>query len=160
MIARTAQSRSGEVGPTGDDCGRPLRVYIVDDDPTDHLMIELAAAQVDAHFELHYACDGLELLEALDSSDASGRPDLVVLDLRMPGVDGHEALAAIRDRHADVAVCVLSASARPADEARALELGADWYERKPPTFDELVGFVAGLPERQARRCLPSRRSTP
>lgn len=155
MSAQTALSRGGQVEVTRDDRDRPLRVFVVDDDVTDHLMVELAAAQADAHLELDYAVDGSELLAALDTRNAATLPHLVLLDLRMPGVGGHEVLAALRDRNTDVAVCVLSASSRPGDEHLAFELGADWYEPKPTSFQQLVRFVAGLPERHARRRSPS-----
>ena len=116
-------------------------VLVADDDP----LIRLLARTV-------LEADGLTAAEAEDGVDAlkqiEERPDidLLVLDLDMPRLDGQGVLGRLkRDvRTAGLPVIVLTASANPADEARALERGAADYIRKPidpPRFQARVRAV-------------------
>ena len=77
-----------------------------------------------------------------------GRPDLVVLDLMLPGVDGLEILQELRDREVDVPVLILSARDRLQDKVRGLEIGADDYMTKPFQLPELVARVEALLRRR------------
>ncbi len=113
-----------DAAPPGD---RP-RILVADDDP----LIRLLARTV-------LEADGLEVTEASDGADAvtqvSRATDLslVILDLDMPRLDGHAVLARLKRevRTAGIPVVVLTASTNPADEAKALDSGADDYIRKP-----------------------------
>lgn len=77
-----------------------------------------------------------------------GRPDLVVLDLMIPGVDGLEILSELRGRQVDVPVLILSARDRLEDKVRGLEIGADDYMTKPFQLPELVARVEALLRRR------------
>ena len=77
-----------------------------------------------------------------------GRPDLVVLDLMIPGVDGLEILSELRGRQVDVPVLILSARDRLEDKVRGLEIGADDYMTKPLQLPELVARVEALLRRR------------
>ena len=72
-------------------------------------------------------------------------PDLIVLDVQMPQMDGWETLRAVRadDRTTDVAVIMCTVKASPHDLARAAELGADGYVIKPFSLTELMQAVHG-----------------
>lgn len=77
-----------------------------------------------------------------------GRPDLVVLDLMLPGVDGLGILQELRSRDVDVPVLILSARDRLQDKVRGLEIGADDYMTKPFQLPELVARVEALLRRR------------
>ena len=77
-----------------------------------------------------------------------GQPDLVVLDLMLPGVDGLEILEELRSREVDVPVLILSARDRLQDKVRGLEIGADDYMTKPFQLPELVARVEALLRRR------------
>ncbi len=103
---------------------------------------------------------GYEFLEALDAREglrlaASRAPDLVLLDLGLPDLDGIEALARLRAFSA-VPVIVLSARDREADKIAALDAGADDYVEKPFSVGELLARIrAALRRRRAEEGLPS-----
>ena len=90
------------------------------------------------------AADGDEgLRSAFDE-----RPDLVVLDLMLPGVDGLEILSELRGREVAVPVLILSARDRLQDKVRGLEIGADDYLTKPFQLPELMARVEVMLRRQ------------
>ncbi|MFF9070212.1 response regulator transcription factor [Streptomyces sp. NPDC014891] len=111
--------------------GPPARVLVVDDDPT---VAEVVAGYLRrAGHDVHHAADGPTALEAARRLD----PDLVVLDLMLPGIDGLEVCRRLR---ADRAVPVIMLTARGDEDDRiaGLELGADDYVTKPFSPRELV----------------------
>lgn len=87
-------------------------------------------------YDVRVASDGTEALKLL----AETVPDLVVLDINMPGPDGFQVLQAIR-REMDVPVIMLSARGREGDKVRALNLGADDYLTKPFGMEEFLARV-------------------
>jgi DNA-binding NarL/FixJ family response regulator len=118
---------------------RPLRVLIVDDDP---LFRELLAFVVRAEPGAELvgeACDGVEGVELAGEL----RPDVVVMDLRMPRMDGFEATRLIAATVDGAKVLVVSSSSDPEDMARARAAGAAGYVPKDRA-------VAGLPEELER----------
>ena len=81
---------------------------------------------------------GFTVIVAVSGEDAvvratSARPDLVLMDLQLPGIDGHEALSRLRrdDRTSDIPVVALTAFAMREDRERALAAGFDGYLHKP-----------------------------
>ncbi len=78
-------------------------------------------------------------------------PDLVILDLMLPGMDGYEVLRAIRDDKNDVPVMILSARGEEADKVRGFRLDADQYVTKPFGVLELLERVGSLLRRSAVR---------
>ncbi|MBN1458838.1 MAG: response regulator transcription factor, partial [Armatimonadetes bacterium] len=90
-------------------------------------------------FEVTVAREGKEALEAF----ASLSPDLVVLDLMLPGMSGWDLLGAFR-RHAQVPVIMLTARAEEPDRVAGLEMGADDYVTKPFSMRELVARVRAV----------------
>lgn len=76
-------------------------------------------------------------------------PDLVVLDLMLPGLDGFDVLATLRERARETLVLVLSARAEVADKVEALGLGADGYMTKPFSLKELVARIRAALRRPA-----------
>jgi two-component system, OmpR family, alkaline phosphatase synthesis response regulator PhoP len=79
------------------------------------------------------------------------RPDLVILDLMLPGMDGYEVLRAIRGDRNEVPVMILSARGEEADKVRGFRLDADQYVTKPFGVLELLERVGALLRRSAAR---------
>ena len=90
------------------------------------------------------ASDGGEGLRAAFDE----RPDLVVLDLMLPGADGLEILSELRGREVGVPVLILSARDRLSDKVRGLEVGADDYLTKPFQLPELMARVEAMLRRR------------
>ena len=88
--------------------------------------------------ELIVARDGEEALRLL--ADERLRPDFVLLDIKLPKIDGFEVLAQIRasERHAALPVVVMSASSREEDVLRSYQLGGNSYVQKPVVFQEFM----------------------
>jgi CheY-like chemotaxis protein len=114
------------------------RVLIVDDDVRN--VFALASALELNGLEVCYADNGGSALEALD-----GPPpvDAVLMDVMMPGMDGNEAMAAIRARpeHADLPIIAVTAKAMNGDRERSLEAGASDYVTKPVDTEHLLGLL-------------------
>jgi two-component system response regulator ResD len=111
-------------------------VLVVDDEPT---IAEVVARYLErAGYETRVAGDGLEALEAA----ARQRPDLVVLDLMLPRLDGLEVMRRLRDQGRErIAVILLTAKGEESDRVVGLRLGADDYVVKPFSPAELVARV-------------------
>jgi DNA-binding NtrC family response regulator len=112
-----------------------LNVLLVDDEKefVESLSERLALRNLRANV----AHDGEQALEALEK----GKPDVMVLDLRMPGIDGIEVLRRVRQDHPDMAVVILTGHGTDKDEKEAMRLGASAYLKKPVDVDHLVGTL-------------------
>jgi DNA-binding response OmpR family regulator len=80
---------------------------------------------------------GEAALEALKTNE----PDVMVLDLRMPGIDGMEVLRNVRKTNPTVRIIILTGHGTDLDEDEARKLGAFYYHKKPIDIDELLGTV-------------------
>ena len=117
-------------------------VLLVDDEPDILLMLRMALED-DGH-EIVLAADGEMALARIEEHS----PDLVVLDLMMPVLDGYGVLDRLQRSGSDLPVVVLSARSDQADIDRALTLGAVEFMAKPFDLDRLLGLVsATLAER-------------
>lgn len=117
-----------------------FRVLVADDDSriVKFLTVRLGASG----YEVLTASNGLEAVEKVQSQE----PDLVVLDVVMPGLDGFDTLKQIRALSA-VPVIILSAKESSTDRIKGLELGADDYLVKPFSPDELVARIEAVRRR-------------
>ena len=122
----------------------PAKVLVVDDEPKIVEMVRLYLER-DGH-RVIVARDGPLALEAFRRD----RPDLVVLDLMLPGVDGLEICRTIR-RESEVPIVMLTARAEEVDKLVGLELGADDYLTKPFSPRELAARVRAVLGRSAPR---------
>ena len=118
-----------------------IRVLVVDDEPQllRALRINLSARR----YEVVVAADGATALELA----ARHVPDLVVLDLGLPDMDGTEVIAGLRG-WTKVPILVLSGRADSADKVEALDAGADDYVTKPFSMDELMARLRALLRRE------------
>lgn len=118
-------------------------VLVVSDNPADVFLVEDAAREDARHIELEVASTGEEALARLASGASSRPPDLVLLDLHLPGVDGFEVLEQVwaSDQTYDVPLIVLTSSRNPEHRQRARKLGAHDYLEKPFDTDEFIRMV-------------------
>ncbi len=118
-------------------------VLIVDDNGADIELIMLAFEESGLQAFIVTAQDGHMALEQL----ANCRPDLILLDINMPRIDGFELLAEIRGNRqlAGMPVIMMSSSSSAIDQARAKKLGANRYWVKPTRFSDWVALVGSLP---------------
>lgn len=115
-------------------------VLLVEDEPNIVLSLEFLMGQ--AGFGVRTVGDGAQAMDEM----RAGAPDLVILDLMLPKMDGLSVCEAIRANAAwnNVAILVLSAKSREADRKRAMELGADDYMTKPFSNKDLVALAQSL----------------
>ena len=127
----------------------PTKILIVDDDNN---IAELIALYLTKEcFETKIVNDGEEALREF----ASFRPDLIILDLMLPGIDGYQVCREIRHT-SDVPIIMLSAKGETFDKVLGLELGADDYMIKPFDSKELVARVRAVLRRfQVKQPSPS-----
>jgi len=140
----------------------PLQVLLVEDNPGDVDLTRESLEHSPLRIELTVAVSGTEALGILHRKGRFGsasRPDLVLLDLNLPGIDGRGVLAEIK-QHAElrrIPVCVLTSSPAETDVVQSYDLGANCYVVKPidfRTFQEILRKVenfwfttARLPQR-------------
>ncbi|GBE25772.1 transcriptional regulatory protein SrrA [bacterium BMS3Bbin02] len=128
---------------------RPQQILVVDDEP---MVREVVTAYLERDgFEVHAEADGTKALEYL----ATASPDLVVLDVMLPHVDGLQILANLR-AVSDVPVILLTARTEEPDRVLGLELGADDYVTKPFSPRELAARVRSVLRRSAPASTPQR----
>ena len=124
------------------------RILLVDDDATirEHLtgVLERSGLDVEA------AADGAQALRSIED----GTPDLVILDVMMPVMDGREALRRIRQGHDWLPVILLTQVGESFERAAALDEGADDYLNKPFDPQELLARIRAVLRRSSRGSVP------
>ena len=139
MLAAESELRRPVISASVD----PVTVLVIDDDP---VILKL--------LKVNFEIEGFKVLSALDGREglaqAKGqRPNVVISDIMMPGLDGLQVLSALKDDPdtEDLPVILLSARAQVADVQRGMELGADDYVTKPfdplELIDRVNAIVAG-----------------
>ena len=113
------------------------KILLIDDDPT--LSNLLGRFLQESNFEMLEASNGPAGLRLAYNE----RPDLVLLDVMMPGMDGWEVCARLREL-SDMPVIMLTAKASEADKLRGFKLGVDDYVTKPYSFVELVARIQAV----------------
>lgn len=130
---------------------RPVHVLLVEDDPGDVRLTQEALKQAKLRVMMSVVGDGekaLQYLRRMGPYADAVRPDLVLLDLNLPKVDGREVLAAMKS-DPDlrlIPVVVLTTSAADADVLKAYGLGGNCYITKPVGFDEFRRIVRAIEE--------------
>ena len=120
---------------------RPIEILLVEDNPDDVAIALRAFARSDVASRLSVARDGQEVLDLLlDGKSLPSRPDLILLDVNLPKVNGLDVLAKIRasDEFAMMPVIILTASGREEDIVRSYRLGANSYIQKPVVFERFT----------------------
>jgi two-component system KDP operon response regulator KdpE len=109
----------------------PLKVLIIDDEPPIRRLLKMGLST--QGYQILEATNGKTALEMLGQE-----PGLVILDLGLPDIQGHELLRLIRARNESVPIVVLSSRGDEAGKVQALDLGADDFVTKPFGMDELL----------------------
>ncbi|MGH7533036.1 MAG: response regulator transcription factor [Gemmatimonadales bacterium] len=118
-----------------------MKILVVEDDRTVGQYVRRGLEEQRYHVEL--VDDGVEGLK----SASSGQHDLVVLDLRLPGMTGLEIVRNLRDRGVTVPILILTAQDSVEFKVQALRAGADDYVTKPFAFEELLARVEAVSRR-------------
>lgn len=124
------------------------RILVVEDDPIIRQTVEYALRR--AGFDVKSATDGQQALHTFERF----HPDLVLLDLMLPGMDGYETAQHIRETDSETAIIMVTALDSAADKVKGLDAGADDYITKPFSMEELLARVrANLRRVRAREVL-------
>ena len=115
-----------------------MKILLADDEPS--LCEALSIILRDAGYEVRVARDGAQAVTMF----ARERPDLAILDVTMPKLDGFSLLSQLRSTGSDLPVLVLTAKEAQADKRRGLRLGADDYMTKPADEEELLLRIGAL----------------
>jgi two-component system KDP operon response regulator KdpE len=112
----------------------PLRVLVVDDEPPIRKLLRMGLST--QGYEILDAPNGKTALELI-----AKKPDLIILDLGLPDIQGLDLLRIMRERNEGVPIVVLSSRGDEAAKVQALDLGADDYVTKPFGMDELLARI-------------------
>lgn len=120
-----------------------MNILLVEDNPADMRLVREACSEAGVAADLHWAADGAAALELLRRGSPSALPDLVLLDLNLPGLGGKELLAEIKGDPAlaTVPVVVLSSSAARRDVLDCYGGHANAYMVKPTDFEAYLALV-------------------
>ncbi len=128
---------------------RALKVLLVDDSEADRVLTRCCLEDSKVLVDLHDVDGGDVAMEYLRGASDGDLPDLILLDLNMPGIDGREVLRLLREdeRLAQIPVVVLTSSAAEKDIVETYQLGANCYVSKPvdlSQFEVIVESVANF----------------
>jgi CheY-like chemotaxis protein len=140
-----------------------LRVLLVEDDPDHAELVKRGLDECHANLELVHLEDGeaaLAYLQGRDAADSPERPHLILLDLRLPRIDGLEVLREIKSSPdlSDIPCVVLTTSRAEGDMVKAYRLHANSYLVKPGSYEGFVALMAEVERywlRQNSRPIPA-----
>jgi len=126
-----------------------FRILVVDDDPASANLLRRAMKNLQRGSELHFVGDGAEALDFLHrrgTHRAAPRPNLILLDMNMPRLNGLEALSAIKSdpELCVIPVIILSASDSPRDVRKSYQAHANSYMQKPTDLDRSVRLMQAI----------------
>ena len=129
--------------------GPPIDVLLVEDSPGDVRLTQEALRDAKRAINLHVACDGVEALAFLKREGAHAhapRPDLILLDLNLPKMDGREVLAHIKAHESlkTIPTIILTMSQAEADIVKSYQLQANCYLSKPVQLDAFEILVKSI----------------
>lgn len=127
----------------------PIEVLIIEDNPGDVRLLEEAFEELHSNVHLNVARDGAEGLEMVNRTlDSGGRwqPDLILLDLNLPKVNGLDVLSRLKadPKTMRIPVIILTSSRADADVRRAYDSHANAYLKKPSTLDGLLAAAQDI----------------
>jgi DNA-binding response OmpR family regulator len=128
-----------------------LHVLLIEDNPADVWLIREAIRTSSISADVTIANDGAQALKMLDDTDPA--PDLVILDLNLPKLDGLDILERHPPDGGPPPVVVFTSSRGTEERRRAMALGASDYIEKPMTWDEYLAAIRGAIEKWTNRGL-------
>lgn len=128
---------------------RPIEILLIEDNPADVRLIEEGLRETSLASVLHSVTDGKDALDFLHRRERHAharRPDLILLDLNLPGISGHDVLTEVKqdEKLKTIPVVVLTSSESERDIARSYEAHANCFISKPVDFTSLIGIVARI----------------
>ena len=127
---------------------KTLHLLIVEDNPGDVRLLEEAFRELRADVNIQVARDGAEALDLIHSPHAAStsHPDLILLDLNLPKINGHDVLIRIKSnpKTCRIPIIILTSSRAESDVRRAYESHANAYLRKPSTLDGLMSAAQDI----------------
>ena len=145
--------------------GRPIEVLLVEDSPGDVRLTQEAFRDANTDIRLHIVSDGVEAMDFLRQAGAyidAQRPDLILLDLNLPRMDGREVLAQIKedDDLMTIPTVILTTSELESDILKSYKLQANAYLTKPVQLAQFEGLVKSINDFWLLRArLPQQRTT-
>lgn len=134
--------------------GSKYSILVADNDADDHFLIKDAINQIDPEYKVSSVNDGLQLMDKLLKRNnfknvEENLPDLIILDLNMPLLDGYGALKQIRTNELlkKIPVYVMSTSRFDYDKTKAIAWGADGFYSKPAKYSDLTDIVKDIIKR-------------
>jgi CheY-like chemotaxis protein len=129
----------------------PIEVLLVEDSPGDVRLTQEAFRDANPSIHLHVVCDGVEAMAFLLRSGAHAaapRPDIILLDLNLPKMDGREVLARIKqdDSLKTIPTVILTTSGAEADIVKSYQLHANCYLLKPVQLEAFESLVKSINE--------------
>jgi chemotaxis family two-component system response regulator Rcp1 len=127
----------------------PIEVLLVEDSPGDARLTQEAFRDANSSIRLHVASDGVEAMAFLHQEGSyaqAPRPDIILLDLNLPKMDGREVLVHIKDDESLMAIptVILTTSDSEADIVKCYQLQANCYLSKPVQFDAFEALVKSI----------------
>ena len=127
----------------------PMHVLLVEDSPGDVRLTQEAFREANRSIRLHVATDGVEAMAFLRHEGGhvdAPRPDIILLDLNLPRMDGREVLAKIKadDDLKTIPIVILTTSDSETDIVRSYQLHANCYLNKPVQFEEFESLVKSI----------------
>ena len=131
------------------EAGKPMEVLLVEDSPGDVRLTKEAFRDANRSIHLHVAADGVEAMAFLRKERAyvhAPRPDIILLDLNLPKMDGREVLARIKedDNLKTIPTVILTTSDTEADIVKCYQLQANCYLSKPVQLDAFEILVKSI----------------
>ena len=121
-------------------------ILLIEDDELDVISVERTLKKLDTEYNLHIAHNGKEALGMLTRSEDPILPDVILLDLNMPGMMGLQVLKELKANKTwkPIPVIVLTTSTLEKDRESSYEMGASCFLRKPVAFDELALMTSSI----------------
>jgi len=131
------------------DGGVPIEVLLVEDSPGDVRLTQEAFREANMSIHLHVASDGVEAMAFLrreGSEDHAPRPDIILLDLNLPKMDGREVLALIKEDSSLklIPTVILTTSEAEVDIVKSYQLQANCYLNKPVQLEAFESLVKSI----------------
>lgn len=124
------------------------KILVAEDNLPDALLIREVIRSGNLPLEMHLVSDGAAALDfILHSGDQGQLPELLILDLNLPKLEGFEVLEQVRaqERFRHIPALIVTSSDAAADRERAAHFGAHYF-RKPPSYEEFLGLAVVLRE--------------
>jgi CheY-like chemotaxis protein len=127
----------------------PFDILLLEDEPADAFLVKMALKEGKIFADLHHVIDGREGIDFLQQTGkyiGAVRPDLILLDLNMPRMNGYEFLKAIKSdlNFNDIPIVVLTTSDVESDVVRSYKLGASSYLSKPVDMEKFISMIHEL----------------